>query len=131
MSAENKAQLNKAAGFAEIPKDPIDRVKCMEEIFEKASDMVNSENIEELCSYDSSVKRLEEYYAGPLWKEDFAADEAGAFPTYLKRGVLSEDGIYNLLESIKELKEEHKTVSKRRNRRRAKGKYGKRKTVSK
>lgn len=37
------------------------------------------------------------------WKEDFAMDEAGEFPDRLKRGVLSEDGIYNLLERNKEM----------------------------
>ncbi|MBK6087256.1 DUF4298 domain-containing protein, partial [Ruminococcus difficilis] len=36
---------------------------------------------------------------------DFAADEAGLLPKGLKRGVLSEDGIYNLLEEYKEVSE--------------------------
>ena len=49
------------------------------------------------------VKALETYYAGPEWKEDFAADEAGQLPADLKRGVLSEDGIYNLLERSREI----------------------------
>ena len=49
------------------------------------------------------VEELERYYASPEWKEDFAADEAGQFPKDLKRGVLSEDGIYNLLERIREI----------------------------
>ena len=40
---------------------------------------------------------LEAYYTSPLWKQDFAADEAGLLPKNLKRGVLSEDGIYHLL----------------------------------
>ena len=49
------------------------------------------------------VEELERYYASPEWKEDFAADEAGQLPKDLKRGVLSEDGIYNLLERIREI----------------------------
>lgn len=32
------------------------------------------------------------------WKRDFTTDEAGLLPKDLKRGVLSEDGIYALLE---------------------------------
>ena len=32
-------------------------------------------------------------------------DEKGELPDKLKRGILSEDGIYNLLERNKELKE--------------------------
>ena len=44
-----------------------------------------------------SLKELTAYYEGPLWKQDFEADEAGQLPPSLKRGVLSEDGVYDLL----------------------------------
>ena len=44
------------------------------------------------------LKALSEYYSSDTWKRDFAADEAGLLPKDLKRGVLSEDGIYALLE---------------------------------
>ena len=44
------------------------------------------------------VQALSDYYGSDAWKRDFAADEAGLLPKDLKRGVLSEDGIYNLLE---------------------------------
>ena len=44
------------------------------------------------------LKALSDYYGSPAWKRDFAADEAGHLPKDLKRGVLSEDGIYDLLE---------------------------------
>ena len=44
------------------------------------------------------LKALSEYYSSDAWKRDFAADEAGLLPKDLKRGVLSEDGIYALLE---------------------------------
>ena len=44
------------------------------------------------------LKALSGYYGSDAWKRDFAADEAGLFPKDLKCGVLSEDGIYNLLE---------------------------------
>ncbi len=46
---------------------------------------------------------LSDYYESDTWKQDFADDEAGRLPADLKRGVLSEDGIYNVLEEIKEL----------------------------
>ena len=52
------------------------------------------------------VKELEAYYASNEWKEDFAADEEGRLPKTLKRGVLSEDGLYNLLELCRERMEE-------------------------
>lgn len=47
---------------------------------------------------------LEEYQASGLWKEDFEADERGEIPAGLRRGVLSEDALYNLFEDIKNLK---------------------------
>ena len=44
------------------------------------------------------LKALSEYYGSPAWRRDLASDEAGLLPKDLKRGVLSEDGIYDLLE---------------------------------
>ena len=49
------------------------------------------------------IAALEQYYGSEEWKQDFAADEAGLLPADLKRGVLSEDGIWNLLSDVKEL----------------------------
>ena len=48
------------------------------------------------------IRELDEYYGSDTWKQDFAADEAGTLPADLKRGVLSEDGIYNVLEQWRE-----------------------------
>ena len=42
---------------------------------------------------------LKKYMDSGQWKADFEADEAGAIPVGVKRGVLSEDGLYDLLES--------------------------------
>jgi hypothetical protein len=44
---------------------------------------------------------LKEYYEGGQWLEDFRADERGELPPDMKRGVLSEDGLWNLLSEIK------------------------------
>ena len=49
------------------------------------------------------IKALDAYYSSEEWKQDFADDEAGRLPADLKRGVLSEDGIWNLLSDAKEL----------------------------
>ena len=46
------------------------------------------------------LRLLSDYYTSSAWKRDFAADEAGLLPKELKRGVLSEDGVYNLLEQF-------------------------------
>ncbi|MBR4627209.1 MAG: DUF4298 domain-containing protein [Ruminococcus sp.] len=47
-----------------------------------------------------ALSALSSYYGSAAWKRDFAADEAGLLPKELKRGVLSEDGIYDLLEGL-------------------------------
>ena len=48
------------------------------------------------------VRILDEYYRSPLWRSDFEADEAGKLPKELSRGVLSEDGVFNVLEAYQE-----------------------------
>lgn len=48
------------------------------------------------------LKRLTDYY-GSLWRYDFELDEKGSLPPELKRGVLSQDGVYNLLDEIKSI----------------------------
>lgn len=53
----------------------------------------------------SLISELEAYYLSDEWKRDFADDEAGLLPKKLPRGVLSEDGIYNLLEEYREVSE--------------------------
>ena len=45
---------------------------------------------------------LKDYYEGPLWKEDYAADERGELPEDLIRGVLSQDALYDLLTDMTE-----------------------------
>lgn len=51
------------------------------------------------------ITALDEYYGSELWRQDLADDEAGRLPEGLKRGVLSEDSIWNLLSDSKELNE--------------------------
>jgi len=55
---------------------------------------------------DGPVKELLEellrYYEGGEWLADYTYDESGALPSDLKRGVLSEDGVYLLLADIEQ-----------------------------
>lgn len=57
-----------------------------------------------------AIAALDGYYGGDLWRQDYADDEAGLLPADLKRGVLSEDGIWNLLIDVKELNERLKEL---------------------
>ena len=45
----------------------------------------------------SDLKILNKYLGSEEWKADLKADEDGLLPESLRRGVLSEDGIWNLL----------------------------------
>lgn len=46
------------------------------------------------------LEELTAYYDSPLWLADYEADERGELPPDLPRGVLSQDGVYNLLLDI-------------------------------
>lgn len=58
-----------------------------------------------------ALQSLTEYYSSPLWMADFEADEAGLLPACLKRGVLSEDVVWNLLADHRNLIEELKQLT--------------------
>ena len=83
----------------------IKRVSEMESIMDQALRIMDNakESPETFLGFQSEIKRLEDYYSNQDWKDDFALDEEGMLPSELKRGVLSEDGIYDLLERNGEL----------------------------
>jgi hypothetical protein len=83
----------------------IERVSEMEAIMDQALRIMDNakESPETFLGCQSEIKKLADYYSSQDWKEDFALDEEGILPADLKRGVLSEDGIYDLLERNKEL----------------------------
>ena len=79
----------------------------MEQILNEAADAVKVLEAA-LDQYEAVQERMGElirYYESPQWMADFEADNAGLIPKDLKRGVLSEDGVYNLLEELQELRE--------------------------
>ena len=49
------------------------------------------------------IDELNEYMSSGQWQKDFEADEAGKIPKDIRRGILSEDGLYNLLEKAGEI----------------------------
>lgn len=51
-----------------------------------------------------AIASLETYYGSDEWRKDFADDEAGRLPQDQKRGVLSEDAVWNLLSDNRDLK---------------------------
>ena len=79
--------------------EQIERIQYFESLLDKVAPVL--ENLEEaLDAFDGiqdDVKELSAYYENDEWRDDFEADEAGKLPADLKRGVLSEDGIYDVL----------------------------------
>ena len=66
-----------------------------------------NDSLEAICQLECAVEKyqrilgdladLRSYYESEQWRKDFEDDEAGKLSNGLKRGVLSEDGVYNLL----------------------------------
>ena len=70
--------------------DIIERVTYMEALFDRA----RAERV--------IPKELTDYYFGGQWLLDYQADERGELPADLKRGVLSEDGVWNLITELEQ-----------------------------
>ena len=83
----------------------VERIKQMEEILDEATVLLDELDgmLKEYERLMPKIKKLEEYYTSKLWKDDLALDEAGKLPKDLKRGVLSQDGIYNILEKCQDV----------------------------
>lgn len=80
------------------------RIKKMEDDFNLVSEVVKSLD-EALADYEAiqrRINRLTEYQESGQWLKDYEADERGELPKYLelRRGVLSEDGLDNLLREV-------------------------------
>ena len=59
--------------------------------------------IGEYEDFKDELEVLKDYMGSGKWKEDYEADEAGKLPSELKRGVLSQDGLYNLLQDAERI----------------------------
>jgi len=47
-----------------------------------------------------SLRSLTRYYESGQWLRDYEVDEKGLLPRGMKRGVLAQDAVYDLLERI-------------------------------
>jgi len=89
-------------------QETIDRITKMEFYFDtiKKALEIHPDFLKKEAPAGIMLQELIEYYENGQWLADFEADEAGLLPSDLKRGVLSEDGVYNLLFEISESPEE-------------------------
>lgn len=93
-------------------KEQLQRIRKMERHLVRAASALKrlSSALDKYEEAKADMAALASYYGSDLWKQDFADDEAGLLPKDLKRGVLSEDGIWNLLEALSELRERAKRL---------------------
>ncbi len=85
--------------------EQIERIKVMEEHLNKASQAVKalSDALDLYTESMESIEIIDDYLASDEWEQDFADSEAGNLPKDLKCGVLSEDGIWNVIDTNREL----------------------------
>ena len=90
----------------------IERITKMEALFDKSEEVIKGLEaaLEDFAEIENDIAELEAYYTSPQWRKDFEADEVGKLPKDLKRGVLSEDGIYDLLTDYRCLQDQIRIV---------------------
>ena len=83
----------------------IERITYMEQILDEATAAVSSlsEVLEKYSAVQDKLQELVAYYSSEQWRQDFDDDSAGKISQNLKRGVLSEDAVYNLLADVTRL----------------------------
>lgn len=85
--------------------EQIERIQLMEQHLDCASQAIAQlrQAVETYQKAKQSITALSQYYGNEDWYKDFEDDEAGRLPHDLKRGVLSEDGIWDMLHENREL----------------------------
>ena len=80
-------------------KENLNRIRGMEKRMRRAGKILKSMEyaLDEWDMMCSDLKILNKYLGSEEWKADLKADEDGLLPESQRRGVLSEDGIWNLL----------------------------------
>ena len=79
----------------------IERVEHLEKIFDEVQNAFkNDPKFFENKKMHVKISLLTQYLESGQWLRDFSLDEKGELPKDLKRGILSEDGLYNFLSDV-------------------------------
>ena len=86
-------------------QNTVNRIKKMEQYLDdiiEARKQCDASILENPVLYEK-IQTLIRYYEGGQWLKDYECDERGEFPEDLKRGVLAEDTLWNLLQEVEEV----------------------------
>lgn len=83
-------------------KFAISRIIKMEKFFDdlRFSFEKSKEEFYKNKNLQRKLKVLTNYYENGKWLKDYQLDEENLLPKNLKRGILSQDGIYNFLSEV-------------------------------
>lgn len=87
------------------------RIEHMEKVFDEVRLAFESDpDFFENETFSRKISLLTQYLESGQWLRDFELDEKGELPKDLKRGILSEDRLYNLLSDIDKTKQKKSCV---------------------
>lgn len=91
--------------MVDMMKEAIVRIKEMESIYDEVVSSLNTQaEVISSAQMQDKIKTLYDYYTSGDWLRDYELDEQGLLPPEMKRGVLSQDGLHDLLSAINEIK---------------------------
>jgi len=94
----------------------VERIEHMEKMFDEVKNAFeNDPNFNKNKTLQKKVSLLTQYMESGQWLRDFELDEKGELPDNLKRGILSEDGLYNLICDIEQSKKSDTYANKAKN----------------
>lgn len=84
----------------------IERINKMEAAMDRVSKAVKNcqKTLEQFSALEEDIDMLNDYYMDGEWRKDYEDDEKGKLPKSLKRGVLSQDALFDLLEESDQLR---------------------------
>lgn len=87
-----------------LTEEAINRIRQMELCFDTLQKAAaeNPGAIFDDASFNEHLQALKQYFQSGQWLRDYELDEKHLLPPDLKRGVLSQDAVYNFLERLKE-----------------------------
>lgn len=97
----------------EMNNSQIERIAAMEAALNEATAVLDAMEaaITRWEQQKPQLEALKAYYQSPQWLADLDDDRAGRLPKTLRRGVLSEDAVYDLLCDVGQMRQRLQRVA--------------------